>query len=467
MGRCYKQRVDRRDFVLGAAWTVVGQRYATLDPRVRELRRAVRGPVLMPSSSSGLVFNERYEHVHPLAVVRPRDAHDVQAVVRWGRRRNVRVIPRSGGHSYGGYSTGAGGVVLDLSTLRGVHVTGRTAVIGPGTILYDVYTALSRHGGTVPGGSCPTVGFGGLTLGGGIGLASRKLGTTSDNVLAMVVVTGDGRLLNVNVKHHSDLFWALRGGGGRNFGVVTSFRARVTPVRSGAWFSATYDWTEGPDVVPAWQRWCATTRPEFFTLCSLGSGQTLQVFGQYFGGEAAMRAALPPFVTRNARLRTGTASYLDLMLRWAGCLGDSPAVCRTPRRSTFAAKSDYMTRPMTGAAVRTLQQRLEQPAGRGAVLMDSYGAALRRTNGAFQHHNAICSVQELAYWEGRAAPALEWLRGVHGALRPHVDGRAYVNYIDPELVDWRHAYYGPALPRLLSVRRRYDPDRVFRFAQGL
>jgi FAD/FMN-containing dehydrogenase len=458
--------VDRREFVLGAAWTVMAQRFAALDPRVRELRRLVRGPVLTPASSRELVFNQRYEHVHPLAVVRPRDAHDVQAVIRWGRRSNVRVIPRSGGHSYGGYSTG-GGVVLDLSTLRGVHVTGRTAVIGPGTILFDVYTALSRRGGTVPGGSCPTVAFGGLALGGGIGLASRKLGATSDNVVAMVVATGDGRLLNVSAKHHPDLFWALRGGGGRNFGVVTSFRVRVTPVRSGAWFSATYDWSEAPDVVPAWQRWCAGTSPRFFTICSLGSARTLQVFGQYFGGESAMRAALPGFVKQNGSLRTGTADYLDLMLRWAGCLGETPAECRTPRLSTFAAKSDYLRKPMPAQAVRTLQRRLESPGGRGAVLMDSYGGALRHTKGAFLHHDAICSIQELVYWDGRAAPALAWLRGVHGALRPHADGRAYVNYVDPELAEWRHAYYGPALPRLVSVRRRYDPDRVFAFKQAI
>lgn len=459
--------MDRRDFVLGAAWTVAGQRFAKLDPRVRELRRLVRGPVLTPASSAGIVFNERYEHVHPLAVVRPRDAHDVQEVVRWGRRRNVRVVPRSGGHSYGGYSTAAGGVVLDLSTLHGVRISGRTAVIGPGTVLYDVYNALSRRSGTVPGGSCPTVAFGGLALGGGIGLASRNLGATSDNVVAMVVVTGDGRLLNASAGRHPDLFWALRGGGGRNFGVVTSFRVRVTPVRSGAWFSATYDWSEAPDVVPAWQRWCANAAPAFFTICSLGSGRTLQVFGQYFGGESAMRRALPRFVTRNARLRTGAATYLDLMLRWAGCLGQTPQACRTPRPSTFAAKSAYLRKPMTQRAVRALQHRLDAPGGSGAVLMDSYGAALRRTRGAFQHHEAICSVQELVYWDGRAAPSLAWLRGVHAALRPHADGRAYVNYVDPELADWRQAYYGSALPRLVAARRRYDPDRVFRFAQGL
>jgi len=313
----------------------------------------------------------------------------------------------------------------------------------------------------------PTVGFGGLALGGGIGLASRKLGATSDNVVGMIVATGVGRLLNVNAKQHADLFWALRGGGGRNFGVVTSFRARVTPVRSGAWFSATYDWNDAPDVVPEWQRWCATTAPAFFTICSLGSSRTLQVFGQYFGGEASMQALLPRFVTRNARLRTGSSSYLDLMLRWAGCLGDSPAVCRTPRRSTFAAKSDYLTKPMPASGVRRLQRAMERSGGTGAVLMDSYGGALRHTRGAFDHRHAICSIQELVYWDGLAAPALEWLRGVHAALRPHVDGRAYVNYTDPELPGPLHAYYGPSLPRLAAVRRRYDPDRVFRFPQAI
>jgi len=458
--------MDRRDFVVGSAWLLVGRRLAKLDPRVRELEQLVSGPVFVPADSSALVYNERYAHVHPLAVVRPRGPNDVQAVVRWGRRRGVRVIPRSGGHSYAGYSTGSG-VVLDLSTLRSVRLVGTTAVIGPGARLYDVYAALAARGGTIPAGSCPTVGFGGLVLGGGVGLASRKLGTTSDNVVAMTVATGDGRLLEVDATHHPDLFWALRGGGGRNFGIVTSFRVRVTPVTSGAWFNATYDWSAAPDVVRAWQRWCSTTSPNFFTLCSLGSGRTVQVFGQYWGSEAAMGAALPPFVKSNARLRTGASSYLDLMLRWAGCLGASPQQCRTPRPTTFAAKSDYVAEPMPAQAVRTIQDWLERRKGSSSVLMDSYGGALRKTKGAFQHHDAICSLQELAYWDGVATESLQWLRGLHAALRPYVTGAAYVNYIDPELSDWTHAYYGSNYARLVLIRERYDPDRVFRFRQAI
>ena len=122
---------------------------------------------------------------------------------------------------------------------------------------------------------------------------------------------------------------------------------------------------------------------------------------------------------------------------------------------------------MPTQAVRTLQDWLERRKGSGSVLMDSYGGALRKTKGAFQHHDVICSLQELAYWDGVATESLQWLRGLHAALRPYVTGAAYVNYIDPDLSDWRGAYYGSHYARLVSVRERYDPDRVFRFRQAV
>jgi hypothetical protein len=158
---------------------------------------------------------------------------------------------------------------------------------------------------------------------------------------------------------------------------------------------------------------------------------------------------------------------MNLVLRWAGCLGDSPHECRTPKRATFAAKSDYVEKPMPAQAVRTIQDWLERRNGSGSVLMDSYGGALRKTKGAFQHHDAICSLQELAYWNGVATESLHWLRGLHAAIRPYVTGAAYVNYIDPELATWKHAYYGQNYARLVAVRKKYDPDRVFHFRQGI
>ena len=443
--------------MLGAA-SVLLVREARVDPKLRELQRVVAGPVFLPSSAAyateRLEYNARFDQ-HPLAVVRARNARDVQAVVRWGLKHDVRVIPRSGGHSYAGYSSGSG-VVVDLGALTGVHRDGGTAVIGPGTRLINVYAQLAGHGLTIPAGSCPTV-----ALGGGVGLASRKFGTTSDNVVSMVVVIGDGTLRQVNAHSNPDLFWALRGSGGRNFGIVTSFRLRTRHVGAGSHFVKSFPWSSAADVVPEWQRWAPHAPPELFSICSLGAG-TFQVFGQYLGSESRLRAALPPFL---AGATTGSASYLDLTKRWAGCLSESVPACAVVHRTAFAAKSDYVAKPFSAAAVATMKTWLGQ--GLGTLLMDSYGGAIRHGTGSFGHRDALCSLQYYTSWSGNGSAQLAWLRGFHAAMRPHVTGGAYVNYIDPELTDWRHAYYGPRLARLVAVRKRYDPHRVFRFKQGI
>src|SRR5262249_35579776 len=223
--------------------------------------------------------------VRPLAIVRVNDVKDVQTVIGWAQRHGIPIVPRSGGHSYGGWSTGTG-VVVDLGKLRGIRVEGSSAVIGAGRRLIDVYAALAGKGMTIPAGSCASVALGGLALGGGIGLASRKLGTTSDNVQSLRIVIADGRVLTCDAEHNADLFWACRGGGGRNFGTVTAFRLRPAPVSTAAYFFATWPWSAGPTIVPAWQRWAPNATDDLMTLCRLStgvSGPTLQVFGQYFG----------------------------------------------------------------------------------------------------------------------------------------------------------------------------------------
>ncbi|HEY7692853.1 MAG TPA: FAD-binding oxidoreductase [Gaiellaceae bacterium] len=491
--------IDRRELIAAAAGAVAaGSALGRLadalaagpDPRVKELARLVSGPVLAPGSSgyaaARLVYNERFDGVRPLAVVRVNDVKDVQAVVGWAQRNGIAIVPRSGGHSYAGWSTGTG-VVVDLGRLRGIRLEGKSAVIGAGRRLIDVYAPLAGKGVTIPAGSCATVALGGLALGGGIGLASRKLGTTSDNVQSLRIVTADGRLLTCDERHHADLFWACRGGGGRNFGIVTDFRLRTAPVRNASYFFATWPWSAGPTIVPAWQRWAPHATDDLMTLCRLSTGTAapaLQIFGQYFGPEQHLRALLAP-LTRAAppvRYSSGTSSYLDLMLRWAGCLGQSSAACHlvaehgTLGRATFAGKSDYVKKPFTAAAVRTLQRGLEvrQGAGHGSgsVILDSYGGAVARVDPgatAFVHRKVLHSMQYLAYWNAPRdqGPSLGWLRAWHGSMRPYVTGGAYVNYADPDLVHWQSAYYGSNYPRLVAVKKRYDPDRLFRFPQAI
>ncbi|MGD9695273.1 MAG: FAD-binding oxidoreductase [Thermoleophilia bacterium] len=457
-------------------------------PPLSELDRATRGALMRPGSagyaSGRAVANARYSGTRPLAILRAADASDVRRAVRWCARHGVRIAARSGGHSYAGYSTVAGGLVVDLSALDGIRIApdGRTVQVGAGALLIDVYTALARRGLTIPGGSCPTVGVGGLALGGGVGFASRAFGTTCDNISRLTVVTADGRALGCDARTNGDLYWASRGGGGGNFGIATGFTFRTHAARSASYFFAAYDWDDAAEAVAAWQRWAPSAPPEAFSICSLSTGSgrpVISIFGQYLGGQAAMRRALAP-LTRAApprRLTVGTQAYLPLQMRWAGCLGESAAACRRPPRDLFAAKSDYVLTRMGAAGIATMirfveRRQAQSSRGSGAILLDSYGGAINEVEPdatAFVHRTALYSCQYLAYWSraADAATGLSWIRAFHAAMRPHVSKFAYQNYIDPELSGWARAYYGANLARLREIKRRRDPDRVFRFRQAI
>jgi FAD/FMN-containing dehydrogenase len=175
------------------------------------------------------VFNELFDDIMPSAIARPLDASDVAGAIRWVAAYDVPFRARSGGHSYAGYSTVADGVVVDLRYLAAISVdsTAGTATVGAGAELIDVYAQLARRGATIPAGSCPSIGVGGHALGGGFGLAARRFGLTADNLIAVEIVTADGQVRTANQQNDPDLLWALKGGGGGNFGVATNFTFKI------------------------------------------------------------------------------------------------------------------------------------------------------------------------------------------------------------------------------------------------
>lgn len=467
-----------------AEWTNVAHALGGADPRLRELARAVRGPVLTRASAAynaaRLLVDPRFDAVRPLAIVQPLGTEDIRRTVLWARRHGVRLAVRAGGHSYGGYST-CSGVVLDLRRLNGIRVDvrKRTATIGAGALLVDVLAGLTPHGVDIPHGSCPTVGVAGLTLGGGVGLASRAWGTSSDSVLSLGIVTADGRARRCSERREPDLFWACRGGGGGNFGVVTGFTFRVHRAPPVAWFTATWPWAQAAEVVAAWQAFAPHAPDALFSLCTLGtgvSGPQIECFGQFLGTESRLAAVLAPLRrVSGISLRTGTSSYLEAQLRWGGCLGKTLRECAVPTRVPFAARSDYALTPLRASGIALLRRAVERAQSdglRGSVILDSYGGAINRIPAratAFVHRDALFSLQEYTSWSGGGSGAAEhaWLRRLHAELRPHVSGFAYQNYIDPELATWRHAYYGRNYARLVEVKRRVDPENVFHFAQSI
>ncbi len=479
--------------VAGAGGTAAAAgppRLTARKPSLAALARVTQGRLITPGSAgynaAQQVVNARFSGKRPLAVLQARNAQDVRQAVLWCARNGVQITARSGGHSYAGYSTLNGGLVVDLSALDGIRVSSdrRTVQIGAGNRLIDVYTALANRGLTIPAGSCPTVGVGGLALGGGVGLASRALGTTSDNVVGLTVVTADGQVRVCDARTNPDLYWACRGGGGGNFGIATGFTFTTHRVDSASYFFANFSWSDAADVIAAWQRWAPNAPPELFSICSLGTstGNTpvLNVFGQYMGSATALRRTLARGLTSAvspASIQVGTAPYLSLMQRWAGCLGESAAACRTPPHQLFAAKSRYALKPISGAGIRamiaTIEQRQRQSSlGSGAIEMDSYGGVINEVAPgatAFVHRNALFSLQYAAYWEtpGAASAGLTWIRGAVRSTQPYVSGYSYQNYIDPELATWQKAYYGTNLSRLIDVKSTVDPDDLFRFRQSI
>jgi FAD binding domain/Berberine and berberine like len=445
----------------------------------RELDRQLRGDVVQRGApgynAARVVYDTRYDAVKPQAIAFCESLSDVQKTVRWARKHNVHVVPRSGGHSYGGYSTTTG-VIVDVSRLHAVSLAANgRAASGAGAQLMGVYTALANRGRMVPGGTCPTVGIAGLTQGGGIGLSGRKFGLTCDHLIEATVVLADGRAVVANAREHSDLYWALRGGGGGNFGIVTRFVFRTHPAGTVSTYSLEWPWSDAKQVVQAWQAF-APHAPDGLSCvlnvnAAAGAGGPPHITsaGQFFGSEATLRSLLAPLVNAGAptRFTTATRTFLQAVHHWAG--GGTG-------RATFAAKSSISTAPLSSAGIDALLHQIEDKrtagAGSGIVLLDSWGGAINRipkAATAFVHRNALFSMQYLAYWDAGApaAPNLAWLRRCFGALRPSVSTFAYQNYIDPELPNWQQAYYGSNLPRLRQVKRKYDPHNVFHFRQSI
>jgi FAD/FMN-containing dehydrogenase len=496
-------RVDRRTFLirggglvaaasLPAGWQFVGDALAGVDPRLRTLARAVNGPVITPASRSyghaRLVYNERFDAVHPLGIVQPVSVEDVRRVIAWAKKTGVSLAIRSGGHSYAGYST-TQGLVVDLQRLNAISLNpSGLATIGAGARMIDVEAALANRGRAIPAGSCASVGIGGLALGGGVGLASRKFGTTSDNIVSFGIVTADGRYRICSASDEPNLYWACRGGGGGNFGIVTHFVFRTHAVAPVSYFFAGWPWAQAAEVVRAWQAFAPHAPDELFSICALQTDANeprVQAFGQFMGSQRQLRALLKPLArVAGFRLTLGSSSYLDAQLRWAGCLGKSLAQCHlvgdTPAgtlgRARFVGKSDYVNAPLSKAAAETIVRWINRAQSEGfgsaALLLDSYGGAINRVPRdatAFVHRNALCSGQYLAYWRrpSDAARALTWLRGFYAVMRPYVSGFAYQNYIDRDLKTWRHAYYATNYSRLRTVKTRVDPEWLFRFPQGI
>ncbi|MEU4742965.1 FAD-binding protein, partial [Actinosynnema sp. NPDC023658] len=396
----------------------------------------------------------------PAAIARCTRPEDVQRCLEEARRSDLRVAARSGGHSYAAYSTPHEGLVVDLAPMAGIEVRpDGTAVVGAGARLGDVYAALAAAGRCLPLGNCPSVGIAGLTLGGGLGWVQRTYGLTCDWLRAARVVTVDSRLVTASDDREPDLFWALRGGGGGNYGVVTSFEFATAPAPEVLTvFRIRCPAGSAADVLGAWQPWSAALPDHVSSTCVVAPDGSVELIGCAVGPEGPLLAELARLGV-DGPLEHGEVDYPTATAIMTG---------GQPARNAFRASSRISDGLWDDPAAVAGTVR-----GKGSALLiiGALGGAIDRlspTDTAYPHRGAPTSVE--VFGTVGDLPPDQVTREVdeaQSALADLIGTGTYVNYLDPEQEEWATTSYRHNLRRLRAVARRYDPDRVLAFPQAV
>lgn len=446
----------------------------------KQARTRLTGKIVLPGSPSynraRMEYNRRFSKF-PRVIVFCRRTQDVINAVKWARERGVRLRARSGRHSYEGFSSVNGGIIIDVSKMKQVRVDRRRrlAYVQTGNPLSRVYQKLWDKRVALPAGTAPDVGVGGLTLGGGIGLLSRKYGLTCDNLKQVKMVVASGRYgakkIIANKKQHSDLLWASRGGGGGNFGIATAYTFRVRPIRTVSIYSITWKWRDLEKIFPTWQRWAPSVTNRLTSTIEVAAKQvgTIVSTGQLLGSAAELRRWIRPL------LRTGTP--VEVMVRTVPFIEATRFFAEGDLNlePKFKISGAFGYRPLPREGVKIIRDFLSHAPNKHSTVwcqsLGGRGSAVSRvstTATAYPHRKAETIYELSARWRnsGEQRRNIQWVKRFRRALRPFVVGD-YVNFPDLQIKNWPKAYYGVNFPRLKRVKRKYDPHNVFRFAQSI
>ncbi len=452
------------------------------ETQISTLAAALRGRVIAPHDTDydtvRVITMHNYDDRRPAVVIRAVDAADVAAAIKMARSLGLPLAVRGGGHSVTGASVCHAGVVIDMRELDHIAVDAeaQTIWVGAGLTAGEVTRAVEKQGFIVGFGDSATVGVAGLTLGGGVGYLARKYGLTADSLLAAEVVTADGEIIVTEANHHPDLFWALRGGGG-NFGVVTRLKFRL---------HALPEFTGGPLILPptaknlaGFAAAAAAAPDELSTIAVVMHlppmpflppelyGKTV-IIGMmaYAGAPDAAAQALAPFRALDTAIADGVrpAPYSSLYIM------DPPPDMRpaVAIRSRFMPVIDLAQ----AAAIIEAVEKCDAPMKMAQVRVLG-GAFARVPNDAtaFAHRESPMMMAFLAMYGGPpevAAAQERWAAESLAALKQPADAPAYVNFLADEGEAGIDAAYPPeTLARLRSVKRRYDPENVFRLNQNI
>jgi hypothetical protein len=405
------------------------------------------------------VNNHAYDR-HPALIVRCANATDVARTLDFGRSQSLPVAVRCGGHSAAGFGVCDGGVVIDLAGMRRVEVDAdkRTARAEAGSLVRDVDEATQRFGLATTMGGCPTVGIGGLTLGGGMGTLMPKYGATCDNVQSVEVVTVDGRQVEASHNSNSDLFWAIRGGGG-NFGVATSFEYQLHPVAEVLAGALEYPAGRIPELLRAYLKLSATAPDEIMLVAMIVPSQQGPRFRILFRccGEPGLGSQLLRPVRESIKPQADTVkvmSYLE---------SQATGFPKPPRPVPYFVTSLFLPE-LNEAAIAAITMATQDAPQRFRVMIGHLHGAVTRVPSAemaFPLRESGHELEVTSDWSTPAeeASAVPWAKALCATLQPFSHGM-YVNGLSEPNDKLMEAAYGPNYARLAKIKKRYDPTNV-------
>jgi FAD/FMN-containing dehydrogenase len=437
---------------------------------VRELAENVTGTVVEPQDpgydEARAVHNGLVDR-RPALIVRCRSSSDVVAALALARREGLEVSVRGGGHNVAGRAVTDGGLMISLADMKEVDVDPERATVKAqgGVNWGELNAAAGEHALGTTGGVVSTTGIAGYTLGGGLGWLMAKHGLAADNLLAVELVTATGEVLVVDAESHSDLFWALRGGGG-NFGVAASFTYRLHPVGTVIGGLIAHPLEAAPELLRFYRDAVAEASDDLSVFAGLvhapdGSGTKLAALVVFHTGDPdAAERELEPFRTFGSPLVTevGPMPYpvMNTLLD-AGY----PEGALNYWLSSF-------TRGLPDGLIDTAVERFATvPSPMTAILLEHFHGAVTRigpTETAVPHREPGWNLLIPSVWTDPADTEanIAWTRETFAALQPHFAGRRWLNYLgDDQADDAVRAAYGPNYERLREVKRGYDPDNVF------
>lgn len=460
--------------------------YLSLDQAaIRAFEARLSGSLIRPSDAeydqARRVWNGMIDR-YPALIARCTGVSDVIAAVNFAREQNLLVAVRGGGHNVAGTATCDGGLVIDLSPMKGIQVdpNARTARAQAGVVWGELDRETQRFGLVTPGGEVSETGIAGLTLSGGMGYLRRKYGLSCDNLISADVVTADGRFLKASADETPDLFWGIRGGGG-NFGIVTSFEYRLHPLGPEVMAaSVIYPYEQAETVLRAWRDYTADLPDEVTSACNIWSVPAIPDFpevwhnqvvimveGLYAGTIEDGKRALQPlreFGTPLADL-SGPTRFTALQSEFDSFV---------PAGNLYYWKSINLDALTDDVVDLTLEAGMNRPTAQTLFVIRHLGGAINRVGAeetAYGDRSALYNLSFDTCWIDPADTerCIAWTRAVWEQAAQHTSKGVYLNF--PGFLEEGDALlrraYGTNYDRLVALKTKYDPDNLFRLHQNI